>query len=184
MTIWYIHGANNTDASFNWIIDQLPNHDHRTLTYSSSKPIWGEVERLAMIINGTPGIIIGHSLGGMIALALSHIVETEGVITLAAPFGGSEMAGLLSWMMPSELFKTVHPRGSFVKSMTARPRVPVLGIVARSPVTSFSRPNDGIVTVSSQMAVNGIDYVVIPTTHSEILLNPMTINLIKEFALV
>lgn len=181
MVVWYIHGANNTDVSFNWLIAGLPDHDARTITYSIDKPIWEEVERLAMTMNGSNGYIVGHSLGGLIAVAISHIIQTKGVVTLASPFGGSEMAGILSWITPSELFKSVSPKGSFIQSMKSPLRTEVLSLVARSRSRLYRRPNDGMVTMDSQMAITGPKYIVLNTTHSEILLSRDTIHHIKEF---
>lgn len=181
-TVWYIHGAHSSPLSFRWLIDNLPDHDARPLTYSANDPIETTLERFCSVIGSHGGYVVGHSLGGLVGVSLSHMVPLDGVMTISAPFGGCEMAGIMRWFWPGHLFRTIDPYGRFISSLHQRPKVRVRSIVSTGGDSLLLNGiNDGVVTYKSQTAVKGPEYVEIAENHSEILLSCKTLDQIKDF---
>lgn len=185
-TIWYIHGANASPVSFNYIKSQLYDHKAVDLIYSARDPIEDTIA-IASDQLKNPVHIIAHSLGGVIAVALSQIKPhlVRSVVTLGTPYGGSEIATRASVLMPFDPFikniSTFNPTLLYVRSKGAV--VPTLTIITNNGINSFeSAPNDGVVTVSSQMALeNPTIQVQMSLNHFESLINPNTVDLIKQF---
>lgn len=183
---WYIHGANASPTSFSYIKQMLPDHDLRDVSYSCSVPVMKTITTLVARAKeeGRPIRIISHSLGGIMALHLSfNAPNVEKIVTLGTPFGGSKIASLMRWLTPSQLFDDIHPQSGAVRTLFANKlAVPVRSIVTtggKLPV--FHEPNDGVVTVESQKALSGPEYIEISTNHFEVLLHPTTVDLIQEF---
>lgn len=185
-TIWYIHGANASPTSFNYIKSQLPEHQSVDISYSATEPIGETIAKIAKQLD-RPVHIIAHSLGGVIAVVLSQLKPhfVKSIVTMGTPFGGSEIATRAAVLVPFDPFisniTTFNPillacrmRGAVVPTMT---------IVTTKGGNAFeTAPNDGVVTVSSQLALANATVVVqVPLNHFESLLCPSTIKTITTF---
>lgn len=186
-SIWYIHGAHSSPRSFAWLKDQLPSHQQFNVEYGHSKSVLKVVDALVEQIthSHTPLTIIGHSLGGLIALNLSHRApgHIQKVVTIASPLGGIGAASVLRWVFPVPLMADIHPSSKLITQIKFRPPpVPTLSLVATSGRTPLiSEPNDGVVTVASQTCLAGPTYVQVPVNHFEILLAEDTVKSIVDF---
>ena len=104
-TIVYIHGLNCTSRVFNYLHDNLPDHNAIMIDYDSA----GRVEDsynyiISKIPKATPVILVSHSLGGI----LSHLIATRDnkilvkkMATMSTPFGGSNLAAFIKWIYPN-----------------------------------------------------------------------------------
>lgn len=186
-TICYIHGAQASYKSFNFIKSKFPNHNIIDITYTTAVPLEEnldncikEVEKIKKDIS-----IIGHSLGGILGLGLSQLSNNvDKLVTLSTPFGGSKMADTLRWWYPSiQLFDDISTLSPILKEVRYRgAKKPTLSFITtegRSPL--FHEPNDGVVSVSSQISLPGSNYVQVPLNHFEILLCEDVALKIKEF---
>lgn len=185
-TIWYIHGANASPTSFNYIKSQLPDHDAVDITYSAYDSIGSTIAQLVKKLK-QPVHIIAHSLGGVIGVALSQMKPqlVQSVTTMGTPFGGSEIATRAAVLMPFDPFinnittfnpvlLAVRQRGAVVPTMTI--------VTTKGGNTFESAPNDGVVTVASQLALEKPTVVIqVPLNHFESLLAPSTIQAITTF---
>ncbi len=191
MHIVYIHGANASPHSFNYIKERLPRHTSTDVVYDAREPL-DEIIDLAeaTILSDVdqPYHIVAHSLGGIIAVALSqrskHMIQS--VMTMSTPFGGSEAATAASVLMPFNTFlKNISTRSPTLREIVSTgPVVPTLNIITTAGATMFEhRPNDGVVTIESQQAFIGTSTVQVGLNHFEVLLSPVVVQRIEEFAL-
>lgn len=166
--------------------------DNMFVDYQTEAGLSENIETIAELIfanyGDTPVDLVGHSLGGVKAIALHQAgVTTRRIVTLASPLGGSGAASMLTWVFPgSRLYKDVTPHSTVIKGLRAAPiSVPVLSIVTTGggmPV--FREPNDGVVTVKSQMALTGPTYVKVDLNHFEVMLSQSVRDMTEEFLTV
>jgi triacylglycerol esterase/lipase EstA (alpha/beta hydrolase family) len=182
--ILYIHGANATPDSFNYIKSKLPTHRVSYITYDANDPLESLIELAANAIV-EPSHIVAHSLGGVIAVAVSQRYSDKvlSVTTMATPFGGSEAATRASVLLPFSTFlKNIHTHNPTLREIIQIGyTVPTTNIVTTAGSNMFEhRPNDGVVTLDSQRAFNPTRRYEVDTNHFEVLLCPHVIQLIEE----
>jgi len=196
--VWFIHGANATPTSFNYIKESLE-RDPELNEYKFVDIIYDCQENLKSIISvlarSAPKdkqlYIIGHSLGGVVAVGVSQKiiqfdmpVSLRGVITMSSPFGGSESADYLRWLYPQyHLFRSISTTSRVITDLkSVGAVVPTLSLVTTSGNNPlFSSANDGVVTVASQRALKKSVYVEMPYNHFEVLVSTETVQHIKLF---
>lgn len=182
----FIHGANATPKSFSFLEQALPAHTRSYITYDASDNLTETIRRAATKIN-QPCHIVGHSLGGVIAVAISQLLGSEKihtVSTISSPFGGSETADRMSLFMPFNTFlKNIKTSSPVLKGIVKTgPVVPTLTIITtggHSPLEP--KDNDGVVTVDSQLAIIGTHKIHVPYTHFEVLLDKGVADTIHAF---
>lgn len=196
--VWFIHGANATCESFNYlkkILEEDPefdNCDMVNISYDCQEKLSDVVKVLAVSApKDKPLYIVGHSLGGVLAVAISQRIKhfdlpvsIRGVITLASPFGGNESADYLRWLYPHyPLFKSVSTQNRLIVDLKAAGAVvPTLSLVTTSGNNPlYPTANDGVVTVNSQRALPKANYIEMQCNHFEVLLNDDAIEHIKLF---
>jgi pimeloyl-ACP methyl ester carboxylesterase len=184
--IWYIHGANSSPLSFSWIKQQLPAHTMRNISYSADNPVANTIKCLQEKADSEqqPIHIISHSLGGIIAVSLARLCSNvNSVVTMSTPFGGSKMADRLRWWYPCQMFEDIYTGSRTIQNLQLSFRdVPVLSFVTTGGgVQMMQEPNDGVVTVESQLRLSGARYIHLPLNHFEVLLSPVVIGQIKDF---
>lgn len=183
-----MHGANSTPKSFNYIRDQLPRHVPQDIEYGHREPLSRIVDRIVARVATTEGVapihLIGHSLGGVVALAAAQrSSRIAKVATIAAPFGGSNVAALMRWLTPCQLFEDIHPGASVISAISrAAPVKNCLSIVTTAGgTTMIPEENDGVVSVSSQTSIRGPLYYKTACNHFECLLSDEVVDLLKDF---
>ncbi len=190
MKILYIHGANASELSFEFIRQQLPTHTGLCANYSVDTPIAENIQNIQKLcldnFGSDPFSIIAHSMGGLIALTLinNKKLNIEKLLTLATPFNGHRFAEFLKWVFPTyRLYDDISPSCDFIKEIQRmRFNIPIQSIVSLSgynPV--FRQPNDGVVTLESQLALRDTEFFEIDLCHFEILLSKTVVNKIEDF---
>jgi hypothetical protein len=185
--IFYIHGANSTSKSFSYIRKCLPEHNAINIEYSVQVPLETNIKNISKKLEeyAEPVHIIAHSIGGIIGLAVSQINKNIiNLTTLGTPFAGSREANLLLiWLPNNQLYRdisTISPAIS--KSLRKGGTLPMLSFVSTDGRTDLiNKPNDGVVTIESQMALVGPEYIKIKANHFETLLNDEVVERIKNF---
>lgn len=184
--IIYVHGANSTGNSFNYIAHQLPSHSPIYFGYETNTDLKPAIETLTEILMRLgPGVkVVGHSLGGIISLLAADYQPGTKIVTIASPFGGSQVAGALRWISKNPLFHQIYPHSELISSLHAKEHQPeaVLPITACSG-RYFGKRGDTIVSLSSQQALSSLRdrYVTLPYNHFEILQSKEVVQHIKEF---
>ena len=128
--------------------------------------------------------IVGHSLGGILAVSLAQRSKlVKHVVTLSSPFGGSSLAAIMRFFAPNTIMNDVHPQSKLLVDARSNPlTIPVLSVVTtggRSPM--IPEPNDGVVSILSQKALYGPEYVERSVNHFEVLLDVDTARIISDF---
>lgn len=196
--VWFIHGANASPTSFKYIkkaLEEDPEFNEFSLvdiTYDCQEKLPDIVKILAASApSKKPLYIIGHSLGGVLGVAISQRIKyfdlpatVRGVLTMSSPFGGSESADYLKWLYPHyHLFKSISTQNRMITDLNAAGAVvPTLSIVTTSGNNPlYPTANDGVVTVKSQRSLPKANYIEMPYNHFEVLVSDTTVEHIKVF---
>lgn len=186
MKIVYIHGATASERSFAYIQKSFRAKDPIYLNYEKDTTARDNLSamKIELLKHDEPLFIIAHSMGGLYATYLQEeFSNIKGVVSLATPFNGSEIAMWGAMLNPSyQLFQDITTHSSFItNSRKIKIKVPWLQVVTTiGDVPWISGKNDGIVTYSSMTCRDDIDYIEIDRNHYEVVLSKRVINLIKE----
>lgn len=187
MKIFYIHGANASPRSFTFLSDRIQ-HSCEFADYSSSDGFFNNLRLMKEQVDQGNWFIVSHSLGGIYAAHLANYLgdRLKGSISLSTPYGGSELSDMLMFVHPfTRLFRDT---GTASNPIIEAQRI-IQGIKPMNwtaIVTSSGRVpylpghNDGVVTVSSQLAlIEYMDIVKIDCNHYEIVQSEQALNVIQ-----
>lgn len=181
----YLHGLNSSHRSFSYITQKLPTHDHVLLDYYSHGPLADSIEQVRKALPKGDLILVGHSLGGVIATILaSEEARVKGLVTISSPLNGSRAAATLRWMPGSSavIGDIVH-RGPYAMRCTEmKLTIPTLSIISTGGhLPTSPEPNDSVVSIESQRALRFGRKVEIKANHFEVLMHERTAKLLNDF---
>jgi pimeloyl-ACP methyl ester carboxylesterase len=184
-TICYIHGLNSSHHSFAYISKELGG-SVLSINYNSYQPLDKSIVQVAMQLpTNEPIILVGHSLGGVIAMRIAAVGmhNIQKVVTISSPLGGSRAALFASMLSGLPVLRDIVPGSVHIKAIAKMPApCPVLSIITTGGLPMpASAPNDSVVTVASQMALTFAEKVEIKASHFEVLLHDETVNAIRDF---
>lgn len=174
--IVYVHGANATPKSFSFLENTLSSHTKTYITYDANDDINDIILKATSTVN-EPCHIVGHSLGGVIAVRLSQLLGPtliHSVTAISAPFGGSEAADRVSIFFPfNQFFRNLRTTNPLFRSILFTGLVvPTLSIITTGGSSPLEpKHNDGVVTVESQEKLSSTNQLYLPYTHYEVLLD-------------
>ncbi|RJG01002.1 alpha/beta hydrolase [Noviherbaspirillum sedimenti] len=186
MNIVFIHGHRATAHSFNYLSRSLRGHAHIFLEYDSAKGFYANHHDMLQRLERVDDIFfVAHSLGGIHALHLTDKLQSRilGAVTISTPYGGSEAAAVLSYMMPfNRVLQDIHPRAApIVKSERfALPGVwtNIVSVIGHSPLMLAA--NDGVVTLASMRKRDDIRLIEVASNHYEVLMHEATVAAIQS----
>jgi len=184
MNLVYIHGANATSESFNYIKSKLGtgldiNYDSRNGFENNLKDMQSTLQNYKNLV------FVAHSLGGIYALHLANTMPEviKGAVTLSTPYGGAEVADYAQYFLPfSRLMRDIGP-SSWVMKQAKRIKIqhPWTNIVTVKGQSPFMHePNDGVVTIASQRHHADMELVEVEYNHYEVVLAEPVIKIIKD----
>lgn len=185
MKYLYIHGANATAGSFNYLKEHIGG-DSMDLEYHSADGYRYNMEQMLEVIEDERDLfIVAHSLGGIYALHLANQLPKNiiGAVTLSTPYGGVGIAEMLKWFLPhSTLLRDVAPSSRF---MTGAMRLPLLHpwwqiVSTRGDAPWLPVTNDGVVTLQSMRARTDIEMIDLHLNHYEIVQSPQVVEIIRS----
>lgn len=186
MKLVYIHGANATGESFNYIREHLDHDDEIVIEYSTKNGFDANLEIMKnLLVDFDNMFFICHSLGGIYALHLAdHFYDRVlGAVTMSTPYGGSQAADYAKYFLPfSRLLKDIGPNSRPMKLTNKLKTLhPWMNIVTTNGDSPWMvEPNDGVVTIASMKYRNDMQFVELPLNHYEVVISPATIEIIKS----
>lgn len=183
----YIHGANASPSSFNYLCQVLPPHIMSFVNYATFDRAVDVIARVAQEIEdlGEKVYLVGHSLGGVISVNISYATTLiEKIVTISSPHGGSEFAQRLRWFHPRyPMLREISPNGDVIAPIAKRGAVvPTMCVVSKAGSTPlFNEANDGVITVDSQLVLNNAEFCELELNHFETLLSTQTADIIEKF---
>lgn len=187
MRIVYIHGATASERSFAYIQKSIRAKDPIYLTYDKDTDAQDNLQAMYDVLDYDDGpfYYVCHSLGGIYATYLQKEFNlvSKGCVSLATPFGGSEIATWGSMLNPGyQLFRDITPSSSFIKKSRAIDiDIPWTQVVTtEGDVPWLSGRNDGIVTRWSMTCRSDVEYVTVDRNHYEIVLSKRAVDIIKQ----
>jgi len=181
----YIHGATASERSFAFIQKSICANDPVYLNYNKEGHAKDNLNEMIANLDNIEGpfFIIAHSLGGVYATYLQqHFDSVNGVVSLATPFNGSELATWGSIFNPHyRLFKDISPNSEFIRySRKIDIECPWMQVVTTvGDVPWIQGTNDGIVTRSSMTCRDDIEYAEVDRNHYEVVLSQRVVDVIK-----
>jgi len=184
MNLVYIHGANATSESFNYIRSKLG--DGVDINYDSRNGFENNLKDMQLTLSTyTDLVFIAHSLGGIYSLHLANAMPSavKGAVTLSTPYGGAEVADYAQYFLPfSRLMRDIGP-SSWVMKQASRIKIqhPWTNIVTVKGQSPFmAEHNDGVVTIASQRHHDDMELIEVDYNHYEVVLAEPVIKIIKE----
>jgi len=184
MKLIYIHGATASERSFAFIQKSIRTKNPVYLNYNKEGYAKDNLAEMIAILDDTEGpfFIVAHSLGGVYATYLQqHFDSVKGVVSLATPFNGSELATWGTIFNPHyQLFKDISPNSEFIRySRKIDIECPWMQVVTTvGDVPWIQGTNDGIVTRSSMTCRDDVEYTEVDRNHYEIVLSQRVVDVI------
>jgi pimeloyl-ACP methyl ester carboxylesterase len=181
----YIHGANATAQSFNYINHHLGG-DPSYLEYHSGDGFHHNLDQMIQQIEDQHDLfIVAHSLGGIYALHLANHLPKNiiGAVTISTPYGGVGIAEMAKWLLPhSILLRDIAPSGSII---TSTMRLPLLHpwcqiVTTRGDAPWIPMTNDGVVTLQSMRARPDMDLIDVDLNHYEIMQSTQVVEIVRS----
>jgi pimeloyl-ACP methyl ester carboxylesterase len=184
MNLVYIHGANATSESFNYIKSKLGTG--LDINYDSRNGFENNLKDMQLTLQDHKDVVfVAHSLGGIYSLHLANLMPTvvKGAVTLSTPYGGAEVADYAQYFLPfSRLMRDIGP-SSWVMKQASKIKIqhPWTNIVTVKGQSAFMHePNDGVVTIASQKHHSDMELVEVDYNHYEVVLSDIVVGLIQE----
>ena len=184
MNLVYIHGANATSESFNYIRNALGTGID--IDYDSRNGFENNLKDMLSKLSAVKDIaFVAHSLGGVYALHIANTVPNQilGAVTLSTPYGGAAVADYAQYFLPfSRLMRDIGPN-SWVMKQASRIKIqhPWTNIVTVKGQSPFLlEHNDGVVTIASQRHHSDMELVDVEYNHYEVVLSNQVLEIIKE----
>ena len=181
--IW-IHGANQTSLSFEYIRQRTNFANEILVNYSSMNRFYDNLDMITeQCQNKGPHFVIGHSMGGLYALHLTKYLRVVGGVSISTPFRGSSTADWAKYVVPSyPLFRDIGRKSDPIKQANEiELDIPWTQIVSTTgSVPYHNGPNDGVVTLASMTHRTDMEYIEVPHTHYETMCSENVAELVKQ----
>lgn len=185
MKIVYIHGANASSTTFNYIRNYIK-CDDILVDYDSQNTFDYNLKNITEQLRDHSDLFfVAHSLGGIYSL---HLYEqfpalVKGAITISTPYGGSEVADIAKYILPyNNLLRNVSTNSWPIShGKTIEPKCPWTAIVTTKGNSAWLRgKNDGVVSIDSMTVRKDFELIELPLNHYEVVLSPITVDIIKN----
>ena len=185
MCIFAIHGAFSSPGVFNYMRLKIHNQQWRLFDYSNDVNDFVQICNSAANEITEPCHVIGHSMGGMIALYLAKHRNIKSITTIASPLNGLDFNLAQQYFSRSSFIRELSTNGKIIRELQDHDyAVPVQHIISTRGFNPYMfDENDGVVSLKSQRGwAAGIAYE-INSNHSEIMQNDECVKLIEQFVL-
>ena len=183
MKILAIHGAFSTPTIFNYARHKIKGYDWQVFDYSNDINDFIQVCERAVDAITEPCHVIGHSMGGMIALYLAGHHNVKSITTIAAPLDGLDVSMAQQYLSRSSFIRELSRNGRFVMDLhRAAYPMPVQHIITTKGFNPYMfDENDGVVSLKAQRGWSAGTVHEISANHAEIMQHDDCIKKIKIF---
>lgn len=182
-TVW-IHGANSSSQSFEYLREHCGFKNEYCVNYSSKKNFYDNLDQIKKEVELLgPIFLVGHSLGGLYGVHLTKYVPIVGGVSISTPFGGSFTADWAKYLIPNyPLFRDIGSRSKPVtEALEITLNIPWTQVVStKGSVPYHGSENDGVVTVNSMTARSDVKIIQVPYNHYEVVCNHQVLNIVKD----
>ena len=182
MKILAIHGAFSTPTIFNYAKVKI-RADWQMFDYSADINNFERICERAIAEINEPCHVIGHSMGGMIALYLAGHWQVQSITTIASPLDGLDVSMAQQYLSRSSFIRELSRNGRFIADLhRAAYPMPVQHIITTRGFNPYMfDDNDGVVSLTSQRGWSAGTVHEIAANHAEIMQHDECIKLIKIF---
>ena len=183
MKIFAIHGAFSTPTIFNYARTKIKSHKWQLFDYSEDINDFQQVCGRAIEAIAEPCHVIGHSMGGMIALYLAGHWQVKSISTIASPLDGLDVSMAQQYMSRSSFIRELRRNGNFIHDLHRQAYLmPVQHIITTRGFNPYMfEENDGVVSLNSQRGWSAGAVHEIAANHAEIMQHDDCIKQIKTF---
>ena len=194
--ILFIHGAWSTRTCFNYAVEKL--YTDNTIQYfefdcqtEAAEEILAratkECEELSA--NGKKTTVVGHSMGGVLALHLAQLDSVENIVTIAAPINGIDNINpVVHYFLvaTAPILGHLVSRSKFIVDLKERDfsnnNIDVIVATNGFSIAAPKSKTDGVVSIDSQTLWIPDDAKVhsIHTNHHDVLQHAQTAQIIQE----
>lgn len=186
MKIVYIHGANATGDSFNYIRNHITGYEEIVFDYDSKDGFYVNLENMQKKMHKIrDAFFVCHSLGGVYALHLANLFPKKvlGAVTIATPYGGAEVADYAKYFLVfSRLLRDIGPNSNPIKTanniVIQHPWTQIVTTEGSSPW--MVEPNDGVVTIRSMRQRKDMQQIDLESNHYEVVISPECVKIIEQ----
>jgi pimeloyl-ACP methyl ester carboxylesterase len=186
MYLVYIHGNGQSAESFNFLRSQITGYNEILQEYDSKNGFFNNHKDMLARLKGVKDIFfIAHSLGGIYALHIANAISDRvlGAVTMSTPYGGSEAAEFVKYLLPfNQLIRDIQPKSPPIvqakKFKIRHPWTNLVSLKGQSPL--MVTPNDGVVTHDSMRHRKDIKLIDVESNHYEIIQSHQTVTIIKQ----
>lgn len=182
--IVFIHGANQSSFSWNYIREKLNHSNEILIDYSSMKRFYENLDDMINQLGNRPVFVVGHSLGGIYALHLLKHCNVVGAVSISTPFRGSSAADWAKYIVPQyPLFKDIGRKSRpVVEANSIDISVPWTQIVSTTgSVPYLNEENDGVCTIGSmEHRKEDMNCIRVKHTHYEVMCSNTVVDIIKK----
>lgn len=177
--IIFLHGAYSASDVF-YHFTKNPWDDFHFIDYDTTGnllAVTSAIRQKISEITSEPVHLVGHSLGGVIAVTLEKQgMPVKSIVTLGSPFGG-----IGGWWPPKTIGYEISKFSRFMATPPKTKHQFYVSMTGHNPWYVFK--NDGVVAISSQKAIPKANYIEVFSNHFGILSNPAVLDNIQKFHL-
>ncbi len=195
--ILFIHGAWASRNGFNYIADNVSDRFDRNIYYfeydcqtedPSSIIERATIECEQLAAQGKT-VVVGHSLGGILALSLADIENVTNVMTIASPINGIDGIHYFMYyflMAKAPIFKHLTPHSAFISSLKNKnydnETIDIVVANKGFNVAMSDRATDGTISVESQVKwiPENANLHMIEANHHEVLNMPKVVSILRN----
>lgn len=174
-SIVLIHGAHQSNVTFEYFRNALPGFQYINIEWSSTGGFYHNLDEMVQVLKTAgPVYLVGHSMGGIYAAHAAQKIDCVGGATIATPWGGSKIADWAKYIYPSyPIYREVSTASSAI--LDARlydlPGMWTNYVSTQGNVPGMGGPNDCVLTIESMTARKDIKTKFISATHYEIIMS-------------
>jgi pimeloyl-ACP methyl ester carboxylesterase len=176
-----IHGAFSSPRIFNFIRFKSKGYKWHFFDYANETA--GIVDLIKSVNSVESAHVVGHSMGGLIALGIASQPWVKTISTIATPLGGLDINLIQSYLSRSQFVNEIASHSEFIGNLkqlsVGKPVQHLISCQGFSPW--MYEPNDGVVTLRSQKAPSFGQAHEIQANHAEIMLDNETVQKLQEF---